>query len=796
MNGDKWRSIEKLGNDTFRVRASGGVPFQSETSFMQLAFDYEDETLLAVDLKGNLYCVEINHDPPRYKILGLVGPATFIEFSPKDKSEVLIGLSNSDIKVTKLKHVEERCCILSGHQVPPSNASFYESYCLTSSNHDAIIWHLPSCCKAHQLRLNSKTSAVLKTGFSNLGHVVALYRNDVIQAWNFPRLDVDSKIHIRPMGLRNIKDFAFTRDGRALALGGFQSKVLILSTHDWTLIKRFELPNNFVGIKRLVPVSTPLDGGANKIIAVLSSNCALHMLNLAMCSLDPNPRTPVEGVLKFKVSQSGRYLGYVNNNGCLIIMSLEGILLEESAAVEKIKVSSKPRLDTHSAKDHLRCVHREMKEELKLTRLLPILQEFGEYPSKHRALIWTTILALPENRSAFAKLANEPSLQSSSSELLKDYPLADRTKASLLTTTVECLVNWCPRLSQTVYLPKLVFPFLVVFQKNPLLAFEAVLTILMNYCQKWFEYHPLPPLNILGILENVLLEADPKLLNVFCERKVTSTEYAWPLLQSMFSEVLNGDDWLVLWDHLLSYQKPSLFLMCAVAYNICARETIIHHLHSAEDLKKFYSSYGHVRVKNLLQVAKRLDRDTSFRIHPDRYLEKKFCSLPSKGPYPPFLIQQYPKLMAEEYHLESLEKLKEEEKHLREEKRAAAKLAEEKRLRAEADKFLKEVHQTRLDAVRRSYSQMIRDKERSLEEIRTGIRKYSEGEFEGEDEESPTSSGVESGTEEIRGESRSTNRERSATNYEKLRNEVNQLESEVQHLLHGTGPRPSRIFQT
>ena len=46
--------------------------------------------------------------------------------------------------------------------------------------------------------------------------------------------------------------------------------------------------------------------------------------------------------------------------------------------------------------------------------------------------------------------------------------------------------------------------------------------------------------------------------------------YAWPLLETVFSEVLTRDEWLMLWDHVVS-NPPSFLLMLTAAYSICAR---------------------------------------------------------------------------------------------------------------------------------------------------------------------------------------------------------------------------------
>lgn len=145
----------------------------------------------------------------------------------------------------------------------------------------------------------------------------------------------------------------------------------------------------------------------------------------------------------------------------------------------------------------------------------------------------------------------------------------------------------------------------------------------MNYCQKWFEYHPLPPLNVLGIIENILLQADPALLNVFCERGITSSEYAWPLLKTAMSEVLSGPEWLILWDHLISLKKPLLFLLSVVAHCICSREIIISSLNTKESIKRYFTRQGNIEAQEILKVAQRLDNDIPLRIHPSYYL--RYC---------------------------------------------------------------------------------------------------------------------------------------------------------------------------
>jgi len=105
-----------------------------------------------------------------------------------------------------------------------------------------------------------------------------------------------------------------------------------------------------------------------------------------------------------------------------------------------------------------------MKQELNIKRLMPILKEFGEYPEKYRILIWSTILKLPINKNAYVALASKVTRGGLALNTLRNLPLADKSKASLLAMTMNCLLQWCPLLMQSLFLPNLIFPFLMVFQ--------------------------------------------------------------------------------------------------------------------------------------------------------------------------------------------------------------------------------------------------------------------------------------------------------------------------------------------
>lgn len=51
--------------------------------------------------------------------------------------------------------------------------------------------------------------------------------------------------------------------------------------------------------------------------------------------------------------------------------------------------------------------------------------------------------------------------------------------------------------------------------------------------------------------------------------------YAWPLLETVFSEVLTREEWLRLFDNVFS-NHPSFLLMAVVAYNTCSRAPLLN----------------------------------------------------------------------------------------------------------------------------------------------------------------------------------------------------------------------------
>lgn len=292
-----------------------------------------------------------------------------------------------------------------------------------------------------------------------------------------------------------------------------------------------------------------------------------------------------------------------------------------------------------------------------IERLLPILKEFGEYPGKYRAMIWKTILKLPQNHASFGRLLKQKS-HSCVSAFGRRYSLVDQKALINLSKIVSCLAHWSPIFSYVNYLPKFVFPFLKIFKGDLLLCFELIATLLNNHCQLWFEFAPLQmPYNYLCLIENILMESDQKLYEFYKSKDITPKIYAMPLMETAFSEVFEEQQWLQLWDHVVS-NDPYFMIFIIVAYNSMLRLTIMRY-ESADGIQKVFCEQNYVNFKNLMSKAYRLMEKCPTTIHPQLYM-KPFVSF-SRSEYQKF--ENFPKNLSET-NVNEIETLRMEQKML------------------------------------------------------------------------------------------------------------------------------------
>lgn len=120
---------------------------------------------------------------------------------------------------------------------------------------------------------------------------------------------------------------------------------------------------------------------------------------------------------------------------------------------------------------------------------------------------------------------------------------------------------------------------------------------LPNQGQLWFEYAPLEPMNYLGLVENVLCEYEPSLMNVYRERNISSRVLT--MMETAFVANFNVSQWTQLWDHVLS-NESYFVIFFIVAYNAAHRATIMSCATEGE-VEAFFREPALISINKLLK---------------------------------------------------------------------------------------------------------------------------------------------------------------------------------------------------
>ncbi|CAH0400751.1 unnamed protein product [Chilo suppressalis] len=623
-------TVRGSNGETRRIRFSTGT------------FDDSQEKLACADNAGNLFILDFT-ELKFWKLAG-VGPSNALQFVPH-KIGTLVVANSKSYEISFLDIESSRVSLtLAGHTAPVKHISFSNSKLnnlLTASPVEAILWELRNYTKYFTLNtyLGAQIQQIMFTPGGD--YLVACFQNDTVQIWKHENMK--SVKQIIPSELKHMKSIAFTMNGRAMAMSGHSPTLILFSMDTWKALKSINLSKmNISGAQQIAFIPQVFDGGANKVLAVLSSDCTLNFIDLESVTVIYTICTESSGIRKFVVSPSGKYFLCVLQLGEVNIYNSAHVLdMAQSAKGDNVKeeapCTSAHRRIPHDLSPSKVEVEQKMKCCMDSARLRRILMQYGEYPDKYRSAIWRSLLNTPRNKVAYSALIDK-GIHPSYKDIEKQFTIHSSATLKNLKRLLSCLAHWCPLFAVMKFLPEFVFPFVKVLQKDPLLLFECVATILLNYCQLWFEYAPFPPISILAMIENILAEHDQHLLNHYCEAGITSQTYALKIMETAFSEVLTCSEWLILWDHILS-NEACFIVMAVVSYNIVQRNAI-KRLTTHEQLENFFHLQNPIDKKLFLKRAYVLLNDTSEDIHPRKFFNS-FMSLDKGDCYQQFT--GYPK---------------------------------------------------------------------------------------------------------------------------------------------------------
>ncbi|KAG5444501.1 TBC1 domain member 31, variant 2 [Clonorchis sinensis] len=285
-------------------------------------------------------------------------------------------------------------------------------------------------------------------------------------------------------------------------------------------------------------------------------------------------------------------------------------------------------------------------------RLRSLLREFGRFPDKYRTFIWRSVLQLPSNTQAFDALVKK-GIHPAFATIPPCFRSRQKKSIGVLQKVCSALAFWSPMFGETDWLLMMAYPFVRLFENNSLRAFEVVATVLNNWCELWFRDFPNPPANILCIVDCLVKHFDPELHSHFTKCHVTTEMYAWPLFQTVLSELFTQEEWLQLWDTVICY-PPGFLIACVAAYAVCGRRLLLP-VQNVDAFEAFFRSPTTIPVRTVVDLAHQLLHLCPPTIHPDRVLvntlrSESFLSQDSSGaldgltsiPFRPLTSPYYP----------------------------------------------------------------------------------------------------------------------------------------------------------
>lgn len=678
--------------------------------FTQLAFSSAGDSFVAGDQQGNIFIFYLSRNT--FTLLTKTGsPCTALAFNLCRKNEVLVASGDCSLRCYDSER-KELVSLMKDHESSICSISIHASgrHALTTANEIAQIWDLDTFTKKKTLN-GAQTVGIQQVFFLPLSNtIISSFKDDSVFAWDFESLVCKYQLPVPEGPAPHYRAFATPRDGRLLAAGGRSHFLHIWTLESKTLLRIIDLPTKVRMVKQLEFLNDSFDGGSSQTVGILSQDGIIRFVNIHTCKLVFEVGSHEKRINSFSLSPNGSDMACIMDSGCINIYSIPALtshLKQAPAPVFKTLVDDRLRkkggnstIESTSMEDSKqnkgRTSFSKQKKTVKPTWLKPsesttstatdglshsrlraILRGYGEYPAKYRMFIWRSLLQLPENHAAFCSLVDKGT-HSTFVTLHENYPIKSRKLLRVLQRILSALAHWSAVFGETEFLPLLVFPFVKLFQNNQLICFEVVATVLVNWCQNWFEFFPNPPINLLSMVENLLVHHDKNLLQHLVQADVKSQIYCWPIIETLFSEVLTKEEWLRIWDHIFS-NHPSFLLFLVAAYLICSRKVLMQ-CTAKEDFEYFVHHRNACDISAVIQEAYHLQNTTPSDIDPGKMLEE-FKPL-TKGQYPVF--NKYPKFIVD-YQVQERERIRQEELEYLQQRQLAVELKKQAEERKEAE---------------------------------------------------------------------------------------------------------------
>lgn len=561
------------------------------SKFKRISVNQRLDQLCSYSSDGNCYIIDFTEKT--FWSLRKEKNVSIVEFYPCHDKICLGHLSGSintfDIPSGLLSGT------FNGHKEEVKDISFNKvgTQCVSISRDRGFVWD-PFTFKKQFLIEPVERSIIKEAKFIPWKDKFLVTTSDnLLSVWDSVSGSLSVKFHALEIFGYYINSFSFNKNGSAMVACGNCNKLICLNTSSWSLVKVFVLPKHYTKLNYIEFISQPYDAGESCMVAFLTCHYRTVLFHLTTGILSVVDVFDRDCCISLRLNLSGKYLFCLMGGGSIQIVHNE---LWDGRDKKKKRQDSLKEL-SHEVQEsyswHLLVAKKDIHS---------VISSFHQFPNDLRPFLWRSALSLPMNVLAHRTLCTK-GLHSSFANI-KDYPFLQIELRYPVLRLASNLAHWCPMFGSIKHLPLMILRFAKLFRPSPIVAFEVVATILVNYCQNWFNEFPLIPKNVTNFIECTIKKIDLDLWDHFNNSGIKLSTYVWPIMETLFAEVLIEKDWLILWDNVVTSRAD--FLTLAVVSFFLVNKNIFISCKSLKEFEFFIHNPVNVNIMLMIQKARHL----------------------------------------------------------------------------------------------------------------------------------------------------------------------------------------------
>ncbi|RGB38171.1 WD40-repeat-containing domain protein [Rhizophagus diaphanus] len=492
-----------------------------------------------------------------------------IAFTPLVRSELVVAFTDNSIRCY---NIETRQLIAEtrSHRNPVNWISMHpkQHWVITSTKSEAILWDMAYWSKQKVLDHNKEGATLRRAAFSPQGeYIISSFFDESICIWDSGSFDLlwklltPTRISDQLLSFSNTFDHAcrittMSKDGRIILVAG-KKTILVWDFDTKNLIRNISLKSIIEGeITKLEPIHDDAD------LLVSSSDGRLLIIDIFQSNSQIYHLNVQHPIKFFEISPDGKFI--VTNS------------IEEKAI-------------------------------LKIWDLEVLISDTVYIPQNQQAFKEITSKGVdPAIKALLSK-----NLKSSDSKQRKIIDLLEQLRVfpslSILGYDRRITIEW---------IFHMIYPFVeLLFDTNETLSFEIILSILFNWYQHYWDEFPNPSTKIMNVISVLLEYWDNELYSHLLSYNIKIQDYAWTMIKCSFARILTREDWLELWDHLLSNEEPSFMYFFLIAYILIARDVLLG-MTSKRQVSEFFTRANIVNISKVLEISHKLEKETPLSISP------------------------------------------------------------------------------------------------------------------------------------------------------------------------------------